>query len=113
MVSREQVMDLALAHPAATHIRLWGRSDVYKVGGKVFATCGLGDEGLSVKVSAIGFAVLTDDGPGRQAPYFARGHWAFVALDDLTLDEARNWIAASYEMVVRKLTRAQRAELGL
>ena len=113
MITRQDVMELALGHPAATHIRLWGRTDVYKVGGKVFATCGLGDEGLSVKVSPIGFAVLTDDGPGRQAPYFARGHWAFVALADLTHDEAKNWIDASYELVTRKLTKAARAELGL
>jgi predicted DNA-binding protein (MmcQ/YjbR family) len=113
VITREAVMALALARPAATHIRLWGRTDVYKVGGKVFATCGLGDEGLSVKVSPIGWAVLTDDGPGRQAPYFARGHWAFVALSDLTPDEAKNWIEASYDLVVRKLTKAARAELGL
>ena len=113
MITRDEVMALALAHPAATHVRLWGRSDVYKVGGKVFATCGLGDEGLSVKVSAIGWAVLTEGGPGRQAPYFARGHWAFVALDDLTFDEAKNWIGASYDLVSGKLTRAARRELGL
>jgi predicted DNA-binding protein (MmcQ/YjbR family) len=113
MITREAVKALALGHPAATHIQLWGRSDVYKVGGKVFATCGLGDEGLSVKVSPIGWAVLTEDGPGRQAPYFARGHWAFVALEDLTPDEAKSWIDASYDLVTSKLTRAARKALGI
>ena len=36
--------------------------------------CGLAG-GLSFKVSEIGFEVLTESGPGRQAPYLAKGHW--------------------------------------
>ena len=113
MIGRDEAHAIAMSFPAATHIQLWGRTEVYKVGGKVFATVGLGGEGLSVKVSPIGWEVLTGDGPGRQAPYFARRHWAMVELDDLTADEARNWIAASYDLVAGKLTKAARKELGL
>lgn len=113
MTSRAEVMALALAFPAATHLLLWGKSDVYKVGGKVFATVGLGAEGLTVKVTPIGWEVLIENGPGRRAPYMPPRHWAIVDLGDLTKEEAQNWIGASYDLVVSKLTKAARRELGL
>jgi predicted DNA-binding protein (MmcQ/YjbR family) len=112
-VIRDELHAIAMAKPGATHMVLWGGSDVYKVGGKVFATSGLGSAGVSFKVSQVGFAVLTDDGPGRQAPYFAKGDWANLDLGDLTPDEAEGWIGGAYDMVVAKLTRAARKELGL
>jgi predicted DNA-binding protein (MmcQ/YjbR family) len=101
-----------MALPAATSIVQWGGSDVYKVGGKVFAICGLSG-GLSFKVSPIGFEVLTSDGPGRQAPYLAKGHWVFVGLEDLDPEDAAGWIATAHSLISAKLTKASRAELGL
>ena len=98
--------------PAATKVVQWGGSDVYKVGGKVFAICGLRG-GLSFKVSEIGFEVLTSDGPGRQAPYLAKGHWVLVDLDALDPQDASGWIATAHGLIAGKLTRAVRAELGL
>ncbi|HEX4097393.1 MAG TPA: MmcQ/YjbR family DNA-binding protein, partial [Caulobacteraceae bacterium] len=79
-MTREQIEAAALALPAATKIVQWGGSDVYKVGGKVFAICGLRG-GLSFKVSEIGFEVLTNGGPARQAPYLHKGSWVIVDLD--------------------------------
>ena len=55
-----EVGTAAMALPGVTHVVQWGESDVYKVGGKVFAVCGL-KGGLSFKVSPIGFVVLTED----------------------------------------------------
>ena len=55
---------MALALPATSKVVQWGESDVFKVGGKVFAIC---NDGLSFKVSEIAFEVLTSDGLGRQA----------------------------------------------
>ena len=101
-----------MALSAATHIVQWGGSDVYKVGGKVFAICGLAG-GLSFKVSEIGFMALTEGGPGRQAPYLAKGHWVIVDLDDVTPDDLESWLASSHALVAAKLTRAVRRELGL
>ena len=112
-MTREQVEALALSLPAATKVVQWGESDVYKVGGKVFAVCGIAD-GLAFKVSEIGFVVLTDEGgPGRQAPYFAKGHWVIVDLDGTDIEDAAGWIATSHSLIVGKLTKAVRAELGL
>jgi predicted DNA-binding protein (MmcQ/YjbR family) len=111
-MTRGEIEAAALALPAATRIVQWGGSDVYKVGGKVFAICGLRG-GLSFKVSEIGFMALTEGGPARQAPYLAKGHWVIVDLDAASDDEITGWIAASHALVAAKLTRAVRAELGL
>ncbi|WP_296595438.1 MmcQ/YjbR family DNA-binding protein [Phenylobacterium sp.] len=111
-MTRDEVHACAMALPAVTHVVQWGGSDVYKVGGKVFAICGLRG-GLSFKVSEIGFEVLTQDGPGRQAPYLAKGSWVIVDLEDLEPDLAPDWIAGAHGLIAAKLTKAARAELGL
>ena len=111
-MTREEIQACALAMPAATHVVQWGGSDVYKVGGKVFAICGLRG-GLAFRVSEIGFEVLTNGGPARQAPYFAKGRWVIVDLDDLDPAEAPGWIASAHSLIVARLTKAARAELGL
>ena len=111
-MTREQVEAQALALPAVTRVVQWGASDVYKVGGKVFAVCGLAG-GLSFKVTEIGFVVLTDDGPGRQAPYFAKGHWVNIDLDGLDARDAAGWLATAHSLIAAKLTRKVRTELGL
>ena len=108
----EDVASAALALPAVTTVVQWGGSDVYKVGGKVFAVCGL-PGGLSFKVSPIGFVVLTEDGPGKQAPYFAKGHWVNVALEGVEADDVVGWLATAHSLIAAKLIRAVRAELGL
>ena len=97
---------------AATKVVQWGGSDVYKVGGKVFAICGL-PGGLSFKVSPIGFVVLTDGGPGRQAPYCAKGHWVNVALGDAEDGDFVDWLTNAHGLIAANLTRKIRAELGL
>lgn len=111
-MTREEVEVAAMALPAATKSVQWGGSDVYKVGGKVFAICGLQD-GLSFKVTEIGFMVLTEDGPGRQAPYLAKGQWVLVGLEDVQNEEAAGWLATSHSLIAAKLTKKARAELGL
>ena len=112
MMSREEIEACAMALPATTKIVQWGGSDVYKVGGKVFAVAGIRD-GLAFKVSEIGFEVLTNGGPARQAPYFAKGHWVIVAFEDLEAEDARGWIETAHSLIAAKLPKAVRAELGL
>lgn len=103
----------ALALPAATHVVQWGGADVFKVGGKIFAIRGL-TSGFSLKVSDIAYAVMTETGMARPAPYLARAKW--VAFDDLAAQDAEEvagWLADAHAIVSRKLTRAVRRELGL
>jgi predicted DNA-binding protein (MmcQ/YjbR family) len=112
-VTREEVEAFALSLPATSKVVQWGGSDVYKVGGKVFAICGLAG-GLSFKVTDIGFVVLTDEGgPGRQAPYCAKGQWVAVDLDDVDGEDVQGWLATAHSLIAAKLTKKARAELGL
>jgi len=101
------------ALPAVTHVVQWGDSDVYKVGGKVFAIRGLGGA-VSFKVSEIAYEVMIEAGIARPAPYLARAKW--VAVDDLAAvdaDEMAGWLANAHSLIAAKLTRAQRGSLGL
>lgn len=100
-----------MALPAVTKVIQWGASDVYKVGGKVFAICG--DDGVSFKVSEIGFVALTEAGPGRQAPYCAKGQWVNVPLDGPAEADLRDWLTTAHGLIAAKLSRKLRAELGL
>ena len=102
----------AFALPAVTKVVQWGGSDVYKVGGKVFAICGLRG-GLSFKVSEIGFMALTEGGPARQAPYLAKGHWVIVDMEDLEAADLESWLSGAHSLIAAKLTRKLRDELGL
>ena len=111
-MTREEVEAAAFALPAVTKVVQWGGSDVYKVGGKVFAICGLRG-GLSFKVSEIGFMALTEGGPARQAPYLAKGHWVIVDLEDIAADELASWLASSHSLIAAKLTRQVKRELGI
>ena len=110
-MTRAEIEAQAIALPAVTKVVQWGASDVYKVGGKVFAVCG--DEHLSFKVTPIGFEVLTSDGLGRQAAYFAKGHWVSIDLDRLETEDAQGWLATAHSLMAAKLTKKARAELGL
>ena len=104
----------ALALPGATLSIQWGDDKVYKVGGKMFAATDGAATNLSFKATDIAFEALTGTGRARPAPYMARARW--VMFDDLAgLEDAEvvDWLKTSHALVVAKLTRKQRTELGL
>ena len=106
------------ALPGVSHVVQWGGSDVWKVGGKVFAILGGTRDAMTVtfKVSAIAYEFLKDSPGLRPAPYLAsRGmkwiqHFAAPGLGD---DELRDYITESHRIVARGLSRRRRRELGL
>jgi len=102
---------------ATTHVVQWGNSDVWKVGGKVFAICGWSNDkdAFTFKTSHMGFEVLSDMPGLRPAPYLAsRGlKWIQDFECGLSDDALRDHITASYDMIVAALTKKKRAELGL
>jgi len=108
---REEIGAVALGLPATSKVVQWGGSDVYKVGGKVFAMCG--DIYVAFKVTDIGFVVLTEDGPGRQAPYCAKGQWVNVAYDAAPEADFTDWLTTAHSLIAAKLTKKARLELGL
>ncbi|HEX5377497.1 MAG TPA: MmcQ/YjbR family DNA-binding protein [Phenylobacterium sp.] len=110
-MTRQEVGACALALPATTSVVQWGGSDVYKVGGKVFAI--VGDDAMSFKVTEIAFMVLTEGGLGRQAPYCAKGQWVAIDLAPAEAGDVADWLATAHGLIAAKLTRKLRAELGL
>ena len=104
----------AMALPGATLSIQWGDDRIYKVAGKIFAGTDGASTNLSLKATEIAFEALTETGRARPAPYMARAKW--VMFDDLAgLDDAEviDWLKTSHALVVAKLTRKVRAELGL
>ena len=117
-MTRDELNLFCASLPYATHVVQWGNSDVYKVGGKLFAVIGMGGDGnaITFKASEMAFEILSDSPGLRPAPYMAsRGlkwiqNYAEPGLPD---DSLRDHIRASFDMVVAGLTRKKRAELGL
>ncbi|KIN70783.1 DUF419 domain containing protein [Sulfitobacter noctilucae] len=117
-MTRTELKHFCAGLPHVTHVVQWGDADVYKIGGKVFAVIGMGGTGATVtfKASDMAFEILSDSPGLRPAPYMAsRGlkwiqHYDAPGLSD---DSLREHIQASYDMVMAKLTRKKRSELGL
>ena len=92
----------------------WGDDQVYKVGGRMFAVTDAAGGACSLKVTDIAFVALVDGGRARPAPYLARAKWLrFDDLAEIDAAEMSGWLATAHALVVAKLTRKQRAELGL
>ena len=105
--------------PATTHVVQWGGASVWKVGGKVFAIAGWSDgEDLAVtfKVSDLAYDILREQPGCRPAPYLASRGMKWIqrqsaeAMDDPALQD---YLGESHRLVVAKLTKKVRAELGL
>lgn len=110
------------ALPHTTHVVQWGGSDVWKIGGKVFAVAGWNevDDGsqysVSFKCSEIGFEMLRDTPGCRPAPYLAsRGMpWIQWQTDTgISGDEMLDYVKNSYRLVSLGLTKKLQKELGL
>ena len=118
MLSRDEINAYCKSLPQSTHVVQWGKSDVWKIGGKLFAVCGWSDGASAVtfKVSDLAYEVLSDMPGIRPAPYLAsRGMKWIQVYDDPGLpdDELKAHIAASYEMIKEKLPKKLRVSLGL
>ena len=108
----------ALSLPHTTVVKQWGEHLVFKVAGKMFLIIGLdGDtvDGLTFKCTPDAeFDELTDIDGITQAPYCAKRHWVHVEdLAALGGGELERRIRRSYDLVVAKLPKRTRAELGL
>ena len=107
-----------LALPGATVVVQWGGSQVYKVGGRVFAIMG-GDMGqaptaYAFKASDMAYELLIEQGLAAPAPYLARAKWVrLTGPDALPDEELAAYLAQAHGLVARRLTRAARRGLGL
>ncbi|GAB4542245.1 MAG: MmcQ/YjbR family DNA-binding protein [Ruegeria sp.] len=117
-MTRDEFNAFCATLKATSHVVQWGNADVWKVGGKVFAICGWNDgkDAFTFKATDLAYEVLQDQPGIRPAPYLAsRGMKWLQVYDERGMSDAslRDHIVTSYEMVVAKLTKKMRAELGL
>ncbi|RWH67888.1 MmcQ/YjbR family DNA-binding protein [Mesorhizobium sp.] len=105
--------------PATTHVVQWGGAHVWKVGGKVFAIGGWNEGGelfVTFKCSEMAYDVLKDQPGCRPAPYLAsRGMKWIQRQTSQSMNDAalKDYLRESYRLVVLKLTRQARKQLGL
>jgi len=105
--------------PATTHVAQWGNSDVWKVGGKVFAIGGWGpsDEPAFVfKTSDMNYVFLSESEGYRPAPYFATRGMKWIQQIDSSKDKDENlkyYLTESHRLVSLGLTKKMQRELDL
>ena len=112
----ESVRAHCLSFPQATENVQWGNDLVFKIAGKMFAVMAL--EGpvkyiMSFKCTEEKFNELIEEEGVDPAPYMARNKWvAIERLDVLSDQELKALLRKSYDMVVEKLPKKVRAQLG-
>lgn len=115
----EQFNEYCRSLPATTHVVQWGNSQVWKVGGKVFAVGGWGKDkqpAFTFKTSPRNYDFLKDLEGYIPAPYFAnRGmKWIQQVDTDGHLDEdLKYYLSESHRIVSLGLSKAKQKELGL
>ncbi|MZI93185.1 MmcQ/YjbR family DNA-binding protein [Vibrio sp. CAIM 722] len=104
---------------ATTHVVQWGGSDVWKVGGKVFAIGTKSKNGapaFTFKTSDLNFEFLRESEGYIPAPYFAsRGmKWIQqVGNSEKLNEELKYYLSESYRIVSQSLSKRKQKELGL
>jgi len=105
--------------PVTTHVVQWGNSQVWKVGGKMFAVGGWSKNGtpaFTFKTSDLNYDFLSNKEGYRPAPYLAsRGmKWIQQFEGSKELDEELTYyLQESYRIVSLGLTKKKQKELGL
>ena len=111
----DQLRKICLAFPGATEQIQWQDDLLFKVGGKIFAITPLEPSRLwlCLKADPEEFAELTERPGIIPAPYLARAKWiAIESADAVSAAEATSMLRKSYDLVVAKLPKAQRAKLS-
>ncbi len=110
-----ELADYCLARKGATVEQPFGPEvDVYKVMGKMFALIPTdGTLHISLKCDPAFARVLRDSYPAVTGAYHLnKTHWNGITIDgSVADDEIEEWIDHSYALVVKGMTKAQRAAL--
>lgn len=99
----------------------WGNADVWKIGGKIFAIGSRWgkentelDVKISFKCSDFSYSLLIEEPGIIPAPYLARAKWVQIERETALRDEEiEQYIQNAYTIIIGKLTKVLRKELGL
>ncbi|MDN3611433.1 MmcQ/YjbR family DNA-binding protein [Vibrio ostreicida] len=115
----DQFNQLCGTFAGTSHVVQWGNSQVWKVGGKVFAIGGWSRDSqpaFTFKTSPLNFEFLSDCDGYQPAPYFANRGMKWIQqihtsgeLDD----DLKYYISESYRLVASGLSQRMQRELGL
>jgi predicted DNA-binding protein (MmcQ/YjbR family) len=115
----EEFNEFCRSLPATSYVIQWGGSDVWKVGGKVFAIGGWAktdNPAFTFKASELNFHFLSDQPGYRPAPYLASRGMKWIQQYDVAGmedDELMYYLRESHRIVSLGLTRKKQKELGL
>jgi len=106
--------------PGTSHVVQWGGAHVWKVGGKVFAVGGWGEEdqpAFTFKTSEADFYFLQDQPGYRPAPYMASRGMKWIQQQDTSskdkIEDLKDHLITSHRIVSLGLTKKLQKELGL
>ena len=104
-MSRALVNQICASFPGAEVSDPWGGGhDAWKVGGKMFASIGAIQTGVSVKTDSVETAqMLIDAGIGIKARYFHRS--SLHLPEDCPDDELRHRLETSYRLIRKSLAK--------
>jgi predicted DNA-binding protein (MmcQ/YjbR family) len=115
-MDHESVRSFCLSLPHVTEDIQWESDLLFRIGGKMFAVLALDisyGHVMSFKCTPEKFAELAEQDGIVPAPYVARYHWvALERFDALSASELKSLIKNSYQMVLTKLPKNARAQLG-
>lgn len=113
-MTEDEIIAFCDARPGALRETPFGpQTEVWKVGGKIFALMARGSDRVSLKCADRDFAeMLISVGRAGKAPYLPRGGW--IALDTRALppEELTARLQESYDTVRASLPRKVQATLG-
>src|SRR2546423_13227870 len=117
-MTRDEVLELCGRFTGAVEDYPFGDEvAVYKVGGRMFALVALDGEPGSVNLKCdpeLAIELRARHAAIRPGYHQDKRHWNTVELDGSVPDDAlHEMVEASYNLVVRRLPRAERARLGL
>lgn len=112
-MTRESVNAICAVLPGSELSDPWGGGHCcWKIGGKMYASVGALNAGVSFKCADDDTArMLIELGRFEKAPYLPRGGWVFARWGSIEEDELRERLAASYARVRASLSRRLQASL--
>lgn len=107
------INDICNRQPGASCSRPFGETtEVWKVGGKIFAAITFDGTKVAVKTPSVEDSqLLIEMQRGDKAPYFHRS-WIRISSETIPAEEIQDRIETSYRIIRATLTKRAQAELG-